>query len=101
LDRCAAAACDRYFLQPARAAARHRLPALHELCEFAEGGGLVSYGTNLADAYRFAHSQGREAGHLSIQQSTKIELAINIKAATALGLDVPLHFQQLADEVID
>jgi putative ABC transport system substrate-binding protein len=45
--------------------------------------------------------KGEKPPDLPIQQSTKIELAINIKAATALGLDVPLHFQQLADEVID
>jgi putative tryptophan/tyrosine transport system substrate-binding protein len=87
-------------------AARYRLPAIYEWREFAEAGGLASYGTNLVDAYRFAGIyvgrilKGEKPADLPIQQSTKFELVINIKTAKALGIDVPLHLQQIADEVM-
>jgi putative ABC transport system substrate-binding protein len=78
-------------------AARHAIPAIYEGREYALAGGLASYGTSLADGYR---QVGIYTGRI-LMQSTKFELVINLKTAKALGLDVPLHLQQLADEVIE
>jgi putative tryptophan/tyrosine transport system substrate-binding protein len=88
-------------------AARHRLPAIYPYRYFVAGGGLVSYGTDLVDQYRRAAGyvdrilKGEKPGDLPVQNPTRYELAINLKTAKALGLDVPLHMQQRADEVID
>jgi putative ABC transport system substrate-binding protein len=74
---------------------------------FAQRGGLISYGPDFVDYFRRAAGyivrilKGEKAGNLPIQQPTKFELAINLKTAKALGLDVSLQLQQRADEVIE
>jgi ABC-type uncharacterized transport system substrate-binding protein len=93
--------------QLAALAARHGVPAIYPFRENAAAGGLISYGGSLADSHRLAGAyagrilKGEKPADLPIQQSTKIELVINIKTAKALGIDVPLHLQQIADEVIE
>jgi putative tryptophan/tyrosine transport system substrate-binding protein len=88
-------------------AARHAIPAIYGQGVFARIGGLISYAANLPAAYRLKGDytgkilSGQKPADLPIQQPTGFELLINIKTAKALGLDVPLHLQQLADEVIE
>ena len=88
-------------------AARHRLPAVYAFRFFAELGGLLSYGNDFLDNYRRAASyadrilRGAKPSELPVQAPVKFELVINLKTAKALGLDVPWHLQQRADEVID
>ena len=88
-------------------AAKHRLPAIYATREFVEAGGLLSYGAHYPDLYRRTASyvdkifKGAKPGELPVEQPTKLELVINIKAAKALGLDVPFHIQQRADEMIE
>jgi putative ABC transport system substrate-binding protein len=87
--------------------ARYRLPAISAHPEFVRDGGLIHYGIDGVEPYRQAASyvdrilKGTKPGDLPIQQPTKFILAINLKTARALGLDVPLRLQQIADEVIE
>src|SRR5215468_41713 len=91
----------------ASVATRHRLPAVYPYRLFAEAGGLLAYGDDLADNFRRAASyvdrilKGTKPNELPVQAPVKFELVINMKTARALGLDVPVHLQQLADEVIE
>jgi ABC-type uncharacterized transport system substrate-binding protein len=91
----------------ADAALEHRLPAMTNARQFAQAGLLMSYGPDLDDLYRRAAIwvdkilNGVMPADLPVEQPTKFELVINLKTAKALGLDVPFHFQQLANEVIE
>ena len=88
-------------------ASRHRVPAIFPFRFFATDGGLIAYGTDLADLFRRSATyvdrilKGENPRQLPIQAPTKFELVINLKTAKALGLDVPPRLLARADEVIE
>jgi putative tryptophan/tyrosine transport system substrate-binding protein len=102
---------DPFFIsrgdQIAALAIRHVIPAIFLFRGLAASGLLMSYGPSITDGYRrvgiYAARilKGERPSDLPVQQSTKFDLVINLTTAKVLGLDVPLHLQQLADEVIE
>jgi putative tryptophan/tyrosine transport system substrate-binding protein len=88
-------------------AAQYAIPAIYETRDYVVAGGLMSYGTDLSEGYRQVGIytgrilKGDKPGELPVVQSSKFELVINMKAANALGLAVPISMQLLADEVIE
>jgi putative tryptophan/tyrosine transport system substrate-binding protein len=98
---------DAHRVEVTALAARYRLPAVYPFRLFAEVGGLLSYGVDRTDNFRRAATyadrilKGANPSELPVQAPIKFELVINLKTAKAIGLEVPLHLQQLADEVIE
>jgi ABC-type uncharacterized transport system substrate-binding protein len=102
---------DQFFgtrrVQFATLAMRHVIPTAYSRREFPEVGGLMSYGTDVADRFRQAGVmsgqilKGAKPADLPVMQSTKFEFVINLQTARALGLEVPNSLQLLADEVIE
>jgi putative tryptophan/tyrosine transport system substrate-binding protein len=111
--------CDAVYVTSTTFSALHReklaaqialsygLPTLYGFREFAEAGGLMSYGANLLDAYRRGATfvdkilKGSQPSDLPVRQPTRFELVINARTAKALGLEVPRTLRALADEVIE
>jgi len=94
-------------IQLANVASYHRVPATYSNRDLAEAGGLISYGTNITDSFRTVGIytgrvlKGEKPAELPIQQSSKVELIINLKTAKALGLIILAPIIERADEVIE
>ncbi len=102
---------DPFFIshstQLATMSLHHAVPAIFEYREFAAAGGLISYAASPTESYRLMGVytgrvlKGEKSADLPVQQSTKLELIINIKTAKALGVNVPAAILAQADEVIE
>ena len=96
-----------HHVQITSLAAHYHIPAVYPYRLFTEVGGLLSYGNDTRDNFRRAAAyvdrilKGTKPSELAVQATVKFELVINLKSAKALGLEVPLHLQQRADEVIE
>src|SRR5262249_21346033 len=88
-------------------AASNAVPAIYHFREYAQDGGLMSYGLNFSDVYRLAGVytgkvlKGAKPGELPVMQADKFEFVINLKTAKALGVQISDNFLSLADEVIE
>ena len=97
---------DRQAAQVAALAATKRLPAMYGLRQYVETGGLMAYGPDLDDNWRRAAVfvdkilKGANPGELPVEQPTKFKLVINLKAAKAIGLNIPQSLLLRADEVL-
>ncbi len=86
---------------------RYRVPTIYEYTEFTDAGGLMSYGGNIRESYRWAGIyagrilKGAKPADLPVQQSTTVELIVNLKSAKALGITVPLSLLGRADKIIE
>src|SRR5207248_4552454 len=92
--------------QVAEQAAKSRVPAMYDLRQYVDAGGLISYGANINQIWRQAAGfvdkilKGAKPGDLPVEQPTKFELIINLKTAKALGLTIPSSLLLRADELI-
>jgi len=102
---------DAFFIAKSRLLAdlslRFAVPSIHQINEFAYAGGLMSYGGNIRESYRWVGIytgrilKGDKPADLPVQRVTKVELIVNLKTAKALGITVPLSLLGRADEVIE
>ena len=107
LNVLASANFNAHRVRLAQLAARYRLPTMYESGEYVRDGGLMAYGPSLPDLFRRAASyvdkilRGAKPADLPVEQPTKFEFLVNLKAAKALGLDIPDRLLSLTDEVIE
>jgi putative ABC transport system substrate-binding protein len=93
--------------QLAKLTVRHEMPAIYQFREFARAGGLMSYSSSETEYYRLVGTyagrvlKGDKPADLPVQQSTKVELFLNLKTAKSLGITVPLPLSGRADEVFE